>query len=438
MENYLMLLFGIVVSCLVYLIIVFQFMEERYKRVYENKIIYVAMKGLIGISIVLINMLEKPVLNLVSWMCVCGIIVIFFYHDYEKKTAQRVFEIVVLLLVLTACETVGYLILEFVFWKIGIDNIQPMMMQCLDMTFSKLIILLLYYSIITKVWRKSKQNKFTKAQDMVHLIIIVYSVINLAVIIIVVSNEMTVTFSERLLLLVNMFCIVFADLYFLYFTKFVQENSDLKLKLKIFEQQSNLQYEYYAAQEGKYNEAVNILHDVNKHLKMIEEIYEYNETDKAREYAKKIEQMLKPLVMKEYTNNPILNVLLNDKKKSAALQNIEFDLEVGNIDLNFMEPVEITTVFGNLLDNAMEACEKAVNRKIINMKLDIYNDFVVIQISNSTNGQTKWSDGKPISQKGNHHGIGLINVENIIKKYNGSMILEEKNFIYKCSIIFND
>jgi signal transduction histidine kinase len=288
------------------------------------------------------------------------------------------------------------------------------------------------------VWRQSKQNEFTKAQDMVHLIIIVYSVVNLAVIIIVVSNEMTVTFSERLLLLVNMFCIVFADLYFLYFTKFVQENSHLKLKLKLFEQQSNLQYEYYAAQEGKYNEAVNILHDVNKHLKMIEEIYEYNETDKAREYAKKIGQMLKPLILKEYTNHPILNILLNDKKKSAVLHNIEFELEVGNIELNFMEPVEITTVFGNLLDNAMEACEKAVNKKIIHMKLDTYNDFVVIQISNSTNGQTKWSDGKPISQKGDHHGIGLLNVENIIKKYNGSMILEEKNLVFKCSIIFND
>ena len=437
MENYLMLLFGILVSCLVYSIIVFQFMEDRYKRVYDNKIYFIVMKGFVTICIVLINMLEMPILNLLGWIFVFGIIVIFFYADYEKKSAQRVFEIVVLLLVLTACETVGYLMLEFVFWKIGIDNIQPAMMQCLNMTFSKLIILILYYLVITKVWRKSKQNKSTKEQNMVHVVIIVYSVVNLAVIIIVVSSEMTVTFAERLLLLVNMFCIVFADFYFLYFTKFVQENSELKLKLKLFEQQSILQYEYYASQEGKYNEAVKILHDVNKHLKMIEEIYEYNETGKAREYAKKIEKMLKPLVLKEYTNNPILNILLNDKKKNAALQNTQFDLEIGNIELNFMEPVEITTVFGNLLDNAMEACEKSANKKI-NMKLDTYNDFVFIQISNTTNGQTKWNDGRPISQKGDNHGIGLINVENIIKKYNGSMILEEKNFVFKCSIIFND
>jgi sensor histidine kinase YesM len=49
----------------------------------------------------------------------------------------------------------------------------------------------------------------------------------------------------------------------------------------------------------------------------------------------------------------------------------------------------------------------------------------------------KWYLGKPVSRKGKNHGIGLLNVENIIKKYDGSMVLEEVNKKFSCKIIFN-
>ena len=48
-----------------------------------------------------------------------------------------------------------------------------------------------------------------------------------------------------------------------------------------------------------------------------------------------------------------------------------------------------------------------------------------------------WYHGKPVSRKGKNHGIGLINVENTIKKYNGNMILKEKQGEFVCDIILN-
>ena len=75
--------------------------------------------------------------------------------------------------------------------------------------------------------------------------------------------------------------------------------------------------------------------------------------------------------------------------------------------------------------------------RFIKVKLDKYNDFTVINITNSTTPIEKWHRGKPVSKKGKNHGIGLLNVENIIKKYNGSMVLEEENGVFSCKIIFN-
>lgn len=438
MENYLFYLFGIVISCSITSIIIFQFMEERYERAYSNKAAYAALKMGTCLGIMLINLLGMPVLNMIVWILAFTVIGIFLYCDYCRSFLQRIFEIIILILVLSICETVGIIILQFVLWKLNINNIQPEILECIKMTFSKLAIIVPYYLIISRIWKKNKQERFTPAQYIVHFVIIIYSVLNLSVIIIVVSNELAVSFAERLLLLVNMFCILFADLYFLYFVKVTGENEQLKLKLILLEQQSDLQYEYYRDQEEKYTESVKILHDVNKHLNMIKEIYESNRAEEARNYANEIEHILKPLILHEYVKNPILNILLNDKKRCASLHQIDFKIEAGSADLLFMEPVEVTTVFGNLLDNAIEACNLVTDeRKFIDLRFDTYNMIVVINLSNSSNRALKWKAGRPMSKKGKNHGIGLLNVEQVVKKYDGNMTLKEENGIFNCSIILN-
>lgn len=267
---------------------------------------------------------------------------------------------------------------------------------------------------------------------------IIYSIVNITVIIIVISSGMVIDFEERLLLLINLFCIVFADMYIIYFTKFTEENSQLKLELGLLEQQSDLQYRYYLNQEEKYNESIKILHDVNKHLDIIKDTYKLNRIEDAEKYADEINKILEPLVLKQYTNNPTLDIILNDRKRCANTHKIDFDMDIGFVDLSFMNPIEVTTVFGNLLDNAIEGCNRAASKeKKINMKLNMYNDFIVVNITNTSDFVSKWSNGKPVSHKGEKHGIGLINVENVVDKYNGNLILEEKEGLFICNIIFN-
>ena len=437
MENCFTLLFGILVSCITYTVIAFQFIEERYSRIYTNKMYYAVIQAAICIAMMGINILNNPVLNLAGWIGAFGATAIKMYSDQEKNVIRRLSEIAILFLVFAVCETVGYLIFQFTFWKLGLDSMQPMLEECLHMTFSKLIIIIFYYGVIAKIWSHNSQ-KFSYTQWITYAIIIIYSIVNLAVIEVVVSNEMVTSFGERLLLLINMFCIVFADMFLLFFTKFTEENSYLKMQLNLTEQQANLQYEYYLQQEDKYNESIKILHDVNNHLKMIEEIYKNTGNNEATTYAKEIGKMLEPLVVKKYIDNPILNILLNDKIKYASMHNIDFQTEIGAIDLGFMEPMEITTIFGNLIDNAIEACTLVSDNRQIFLKIDTYNDFICVNLRNSMMGKIKWVSGRPLSQKGKNHGIGLLNVDSIVKKYNGSMILEEKNNEFECSIIFNE
>ena len=78
-------------------------------------------------------------------------------------------------------------------------------------------------------------------------------------------------------------------------------------------EQAKVQYEYYLTQTKKYDQTVHILHDVNKHIKAIEGLYGAEQGNTAGEYAAEIRELLKPLIPVQYTENPILNILLTDK-----------------------------------------------------------------------------------------------------------------------------
>lgn len=434
MEDYIIFLFGIIISCFINSVIIFQFIEDRNEKVYVNKWLYILVKIGLYMAIVCIDFMAHPWLNIISWILLFSSVNILLYDNINITTINRYLEVAILILILTLCETVGVFILEFILWKLNIQNVQPILRESMEITFSKLVVLI-FYLVISRIWRKDTTGKFTKSQFLIEFTIILFSIVNLAVMISVITQIDSET--EYILLLINMAFMLFADIYFLYFARFAEKYNHLKVKIRLLEQQSLLQYEYYTEQEEKYNESVKILHDVNKHLKMIENLYQANENQTAISYAQKISEMLMPLALEEYTNNPILNVLLNDKKKIASFHNIRFNLEVGIVDLSFMEPIEVTTIFGNLLDNAIEACDLVPKNKYIEMKLDKYNDFIAININNSSMPIEKWHFGKPVSRKGKNHGIGLLNVENVIKKYNGSMVLEEETMKFSCKIIFN-
>lgn len=227
----------------------------------------------------------------------------FLYFDDFDKPIQRVLDAVVMVLVFMVCETVGIVLLEYIFWKIRIQPLDPQVRAFFNMTFSMLVLLFFYYTVISRIWGKREAVRFTRIQWILHMIIAVYSVMNM-IIILEAAGRMKGEMAS-FILLVNMGFIVFADMYFLYFIQFVEESNQLKLKLKLLEQQADLQYKYYARQEKNYRESVNILHDVDKHITAIEKLMDENNKNIAITYTKEISAILKQLIPQQLTNHPI-------------------------------------------------------------------------------------------------------------------------------------
>lgn len=438
MQDFIIFVLGNIFSCFITTFLVFQYLNEMYEKRYQNQAVYLLLQIAVSACMVCVNLLDNPVINLIGWITCFSIISIKLFDGYEKNALRRVLEIAVLFLILVACESLGIVLVEVFVLKIPFISITPLVAHCLKVIFTYLLILALNYLFISRLWRFGRQIKLTNGQYIVYCLIVVYNMFNLLMIAVLLSTMERMTPGQLSLLCVNMFAIVFTNLFLLYFTKFTEENGELKMKLQLLEQQTQLQYEYYVSQQEKHNESIAILHDVGRHLNMLESIYEAEKAEQARAYTKEIREILQPLVPKQYSDHPILNILLNDKISMAAMSHIDFRFEIGNVDLSFMEPVEITTVFSNLLDNAIEACQQVEKNRFISMRIRTYHDIVAVHIRNSRSGTKNWKGGRPATAKAGNHGIGLINVEKIVKKYNGNIFFEETDLTFDCNIIWNE
>ena len=85
-------------SCFIICTILFQFMNERYKKSYSNKTLYIAAEIAMGITAFGINMLNFAILNLLIWFVGVGVTVYFLYYEAADRPIRRITECEVLVL----------------------------------------------------------------------------------------------------------------------------------------------------------------------------------------------------------------------------------------------------------------------------------------------------------------------------------------------------
>ena len=105
----------------------------------------------------------------------------------------------------------------------------------------------------------------------------------------------------------------------------------------------------------------------------------------------------------------------------------------------FVEDTDLCVIFSNALENALNACSKlpASDERSIDLICRKYPDKLVIEISNSFNGQAEFNEeGLPVSHD-EHHGIGTQSIAFIVKKYSGILHYKTENRLFTLQILLN-
>lgn len=220
-----------------------------------------------------------------------------------------------------------------------------------------------------------------------------------------------------LLLIINGWCI--------YVWHDVAANRELKHRIELMEQQNELTHQYYEEMEKNYNRSRKIIHDIRNHLHALEQSAKMEDS----RYFEDVHGMLNSLGLKFYSENKMLNIILNDKLKKLSPEQVECSL--GGVSLDFVSDMDMTTIFANLLDNAVEAREGNPSFWV-KIRGEQIQDFTVIKIWNPA--LKTYEPGQ--SGKTGHEGIGLSNVCQAMGRYHGELKIECKDNIFSVTLVF--
>ena len=240
--------------------------------------------------------------------------------------------------------------------------------------------------------------------------------------------------SELFFLIVcDVIFIIFLNIYFVYLFNKVVQNNEMKKQLALRDQASDLQYHYYQEMEQRLEESRKTVHDMKNHLQAMERLYQTGESDRGRQYGDDLRQLLNSFSQDYYTDNRVLNIVINDKVERGKCLGISVGCALNQVDLSFMREIDITTIFANLLDNAIEAAGET-KPAWIRLKADRIHDFIVISVENSAKDGLSLKNGQIVSTKKNHPGYGLENAKQALENYNGHMRIEAEGDIFKVSL----
>jgi len=162
-------------------------------------------------------------------------------------------------------------------------------------------------------------------------------------------------------------------------------------------------------------------HDMSNHLGNIKGLLRYKEYTKLEEYLNKLLSQIDEVDKIIITKYPAISALLNRKYARAGNNNINCVMNIGSVDNLTIDTVDICIILGNLIDNAIEATVKVdESNRYIKLDINNVNNYLVIDCVNSTIGSENISLDTTKEDK-EIHGIGLMNINQIVEKYYGNM-----------------
>ena len=154
------------------------------------------------------------------------------------------------------------------------------------------------------------------------------------------------------------------------------------------------------------------------------------ETDPAvrNRWLDEMEEDIKAYEAQNKTGNSILDTLLTGKSLNCQKHSIDLTVVADGKPLGFMDTMDICSLFGNALDNAIE-CERKLtdkSKRMIHLTLTTQKRFLLLQVENYCPEPPSFRDGLPVTTKSDagNHGFGIKSIQLTAKKYGGSAVVQ--------------
>ncbi|MGN0183048.1 MAG: sensor histidine kinase [Candidatus Ornithomonoglobus sp.] len=180
--------------------------------------------------------------------------------------------------------------------------------------------------------------------------------------------------------------------------------------------------EGYKRMYEKYENTRILRHDLKEQISTLKSLIAEDKHE-ALKYADKLGRLGRELDFVEYTDNKVLNILLDRKVSECHEKGIELYIKSNGVSVSFLSELDTVAIFSNLINNAMESCVMSDEKNIFIDFTTLNDAFTVIKVENNCDIPPRCEGSALITGKENAelHGIGMKSVESSVKSYNGNI-----------------
>lgn len=242
----------------------------------------------------------------------------------------------------------------------------------------------------------------------------------------IITNGLTFSLSESIICIISIVLLLVANIVVYIIYEKAENNSQKLIELELVNQKNDIDMQYLTLLEKK-NETMNVMaHDYKNHIMTISNM---SDSPEIREY---ISNMLGEIIKYNQTGktkNRLLDVILSKYTDICNDKKIKFETDIMTDNLKFINGYDISALFNNILDNAVEAASLSSDRYIHLEVTSSLNSYHKIIAANSCDNEPNSEKGKLITTKRNKdvHGFGIKSIRKIVNKYGGEFQWEYNN-----------
>lgn len=364
------------------------------------------------------------------------ITIVFYKISYDVRIMKSVLISLIYWMLLIATDALS---ISLTVWFNSIDNMSKMVtgdiyrIESIVLGKILLILTLFLYRAL-----KIKWNIEINKKSLFYIIIpIVANIASFFVIFKYIFNSESGRLIHNCQFIMISVVLLISSIILILIAKKLQQYNTLVVENNMIKNILKCENEYYEDIEKKYLKTRLLNHDMKNHILCINAMVKKGID--VTSYLNNLQVEVQSNELLFNTGNFILDTILSEKKEICDKNNIELKIGINFSCCEAIELVDVCHIFSNILDNAIEACNKIDNgNRAICIKGDVIQNFYLIRVENTKVNKVITNKNGDImtDKKGSLHGLGIKSIKNAVNKYGGNVVIEydNKKFIVKIAI----
>jgi signal transduction histidine kinase len=253
-------------------------------------------------------------------------------------------------------------------------------------------------------------------------------------------NENVLTI-QKIILCIGCFFLLFSNAFVFYLFERLSVTMNQAKKLELLHMKSSMERKHYDRVEKINSEHMQYIHDMERYLRTIGSLAKKDQNTKVMSLLEEMNIQIHNVVESNYSNNSILNAIFCERESLCEELMVSFDAYIEpNINIDFIEDMDMISMIGNLIDNAIEAASKCKKERYVYIRMFMANEkFLMLKVENNYRIKPKrFGDGYlTIKPDRENHGIGITRVKELADKYGGFLQTEAKDNTFTSSLILS-